>query len=131
MIKSEIEFDLRFLNLNACYDYLFSLEWPNGFVCKKCKNHSYWISKRQLYICTSCEHQHSLTADTIMDSSKKPITYWFKAMWWFTTRRSGVNAVNLQELLGFGEAMIQPGIWLQKLRRCTIRAGSRKIIRAR
>jgi hypothetical protein len=37
-----------------------------------------------------------------MDSSKKPITYWFKAVWWFTTRKSGINAVNLKELLGFG-----------------------------
>jgi len=33
--KSEIEFDLRFLNPSACYDYLFSIKWPNGFVCKK------------------------------------------------------------------------------------------------
>jgi hypothetical protein len=23
-------------------------------------------------------------------------------MWWFTTRKSGINAVNLKELLGFG-----------------------------
>jgi len=33
---------------------------------------------------------------------KKPITYWFKAMWWITTRKSGINAVNLKELLGLG-----------------------------
>src|SRR5210317_1736108 len=124
--KSEIEFDLRFSNPNACYDYLFSFKWPNGFVCKKCKNESYWISKRQLYICTNCEHQHSLTAGTIMDSSKKPITYWFKAMWWFTTRRSGVNAVNLKELLGFGSYNTAWN-WLHKLRRCTIRKDREKL----
>jgi transposase-like protein len=124
--KSEIEFDLRFLNPNTCYDYLFSLKWPNGFVCKKCGNETYWISKRQLYICTKCEHQHSLTAGTIMDSSKKPITYWFKAMWWFTTRRSGVNAVNLKELLGFG-SYNTAWHWLQKLRRCTIRKDREKL----
>ena len=124
--KSEIEFDLRFLNPSACYDYLFSLKWPNGFVCKKCKNESYWISKRQLYICTKCEHQHSLTAGTIMDSSKKPITYWFKAMWWFTTRKSGINAVNLKELLGFG-SYATAWHWLHKLRRCTIRQDRSKL----
>ena len=54
--KSEIEFDLRFSNPSACYDYLFSLKWPNGFVCKKCKNENYWISARQLYICTKCNN---------------------------------------------------------------------------
>ena len=61
-----------------------------------------------------------------MDSSKKPITYWFKAMWWFTTRRSGVNAVNLQELLGFG-CYHTAWNWLQKLRRCTIRMDREKL----
>ena len=124
--KSEIEFDMRFLNPNACYDYLFSIKWPNGFVCSRCNNQSYWISKRHLYICTACEHQHSLTAGTIMDSSKKPITYWFKAMWWFTTRKSGVNAVNLKELLGFG-SYHTAWHWLQKLRRCTIRKDREKL----
>ena len=54
-----------------------------------------------------------------MDSSKKPITYWFKAMWWFSTRKSGINAVNLKELLGFG-SYATAWHWLQKLRRCTI-----------
>jgi len=124
--KSEIEFDMRFLNPTTCYDYLFSIKWPDGFVCKECGNETCWISKRRLYICTQCEHQHSLTAGTIMDSSKKPITYWFKAMWWFTTRRSGVNAVNLKELLGFG-CYHTAWNWLQKLRRCTIRMDREKL----
>jgi hypothetical protein len=54
-----------------------------------------------------------------MDSSNKPITYWFKAMWWFTTRKSGINAVKLKELLGFG-SYGTGWTWLQKLRRCNI-----------
>ena len=61
-----------------------------------------------------------------MDSSKKPITYWFKAMWWFTTRKSGVNAVNLKDLLGFGSYETAWN-WLQKLRRCTIRQEREKL----
>jgi hypothetical protein len=61
-----------------------------------------------------------------MDSSKKPITYWFKAMWWFTTRKSGINAVNLKELLGFG-SYGTAWTWLQKLRRCTIRHEREKL----
>lgn len=118
--KSEIEFDQRFSDPKACYDYLFKHKWPDGFICKKCGHTKFWVGKRKLYICTQCEHQHSLTAGTIMDSSKKPIIYWFKAMWWFTTRRSGVNAVNLKELLGLG-SYGTAWTWLQKLRRCTIR----------
>ena len=124
--KNEIEFDKRFSNPKACYEYLFQQKWPEGFVCKKCGYRKYWHSSRNLYICTQCQHQHSLTAGTIMDSSKKPITYWFKAMWWFTTRKTGVNAVNLQQLLGFG-SYETAWIWLQKLRRCTIRHDREKL----
>lgn len=117
--KSEIEFDQRFSDPEACYEYLFNQKWPSGFECTKCGHRHYWFSSRNLYICTKCEHQHSLTAGTIMENSKKPITYWFKAMWWFTTRKSGVNAVNLKELLGLG-SYGTAWTWLQKLRRCTV-----------
>jgi len=61
-----------------------------------------------------------------MHGTKKPITYWFKAMWWFTTRKSGVNAVNLQDLLGLG-SYDTAWTWLQKLRRCTIRNDREKL----
>ena len=61
-----------------------------------------------------------------MDSSKKPITYRFKAMWWFTTRKTGVNAVNLQQLLSFG-SYETAWKWLHKLRRCTIRKHREKL----
>jgi hypothetical protein len=124
--KNKIEFDQRFSTPQACYEYLFKHMWPDGFLCKKCGNAKYWLSSRNLYICTRCEHQHSLTAGTIMDSTKKPITYWFKAMWWFTTRKTGINATNLKALLGFG-SYGTAWCWLQKLRRCTIRQDREKL----
>ena len=57
-----------------------------------------------------------------MHGTKKPLTLWFKAMWWFTTRIASVNAVNLKELLGLGSYQTA-WAWLHKLRRCTIRKG--------
>ena len=47
-------------------------------------------------------------------------------MWWFTTRRSGVNAINLQELLGLG-SYGTAWSWLQKLRSCTFRKDREKL----
>ena len=47
-------------------------------------------------------------------------------MWWFTSRKTGVNAINLQELLGFG-SYNTAWYWLQKLRRCTIRKDREKL----
>ena len=124
--KSEIEFDQRFSHIDACYDYLAQNRWPNGFICEKCGHDAYWISAKYIYICTKCEHQYSLTAGTIMHGTKKPITYWFKAMWWFTTRKSGVNAINLKDLLGLGSYQTA-WLWLHKLRDCTIRRGRERL----
>jgi len=104
---------------------LFRVKWPNGFKCSKCGYQYYWISCKNIYICTRCESQFSLTADTIMHDTKKPITYWFRAMWWFTTRKSGVNAINLQDLLGC--SYVTAWSWLQKLRQCTIRKDREKL----
>jgi len=123
--KSEIEFDKRFATERACYDYLSKVKWPDGFICSECGYQSYWISSKHIYICTRCERQVSLTADTIMHDTKKPITYWFRAMWWFTTRKSGVNAINLQDLLGC--SYVTAWSWLQKLRQCTIRKDREKL----
>jgi transposase-like protein len=124
--KSQVEFDKRFSTERACYEYLSKLKWPDGFSCVKCGHPDYWVSSKYIYICTRCEHQQSLTAGTIMHSTKKPITYWFRAMWWFTTRKSGVNAVNLKDLLGFG-SYDTAWTWLQKLRHCSIRNGREKL----
>ena len=119
---SQVEFDKRFSTEQACRDYLIDMKWPDGFNCPKCGHKEYWISAKGLYICTRCESPHSLTAGTVMHGTKKPLTYWFKAMWWFTTRKSGVNAVNLKDLLGLGSYQTAWS-WLHKLRRCTIRQG--------
>ena len=124
--KNEAEFDKRFSTEDACFEYLFKLRWPSGFICKKCGHEEYWYSSRRLYICKKCEQQHSLIAGTILQNSKKPITNWFKAMWWFTTRKSGINAVNLMDLLGLG-SYETAWSWLQKLRGCTVRQGREKL----
>ncbi len=124
--KSEIEFEDRFNTERSCYEYLFQMKWPTGFSCRKCNHEAYWVSSKNIYICTGCEHQHSLTAGTIMHQTKKPLRFWFKAMWWFTTRKSGINAINLKDLLGFG-SYGTAWHWLQKLRCCTIRKGREKL----
>jgi hypothetical protein len=125
-LKNKIEFDDRFSNPKACCHYLFQQKWPEGFVCKNFSHRKYCHSSSNLYICTQCQHPHSSTAGMIMNSSKKPITYWFKAMWWSTTCKRGVNAVNFQHLLGFGRYETA-WIWLQKPRRCTIRHDRKKL----
>ena len=100
--RNQVEFEKRFCSEQACRDYLAKIKWPAGFRCRSCGHEQYWISARGLYICTRCESLHSLTTGTVMHCTKKQLTFWFKAMWWFTTRKSGINAINLKDLLGLG-----------------------------
>jgi transposase-like protein len=124
--KNEAEFDRAFSDERACREYLFKCRWPDGFVCPKCGCGKYWQTAKGLYMCYRCESQHSLTAGTIMHGTRWPLRAWFKAMWWFTTRKSGVNAVNLQDLLGFG-SYNTAWSWLHKLRSCTVRHNREKL----
>lgn len=124
--KSEFEFEKRFSTERACQEYLAKMKWPDGFFCRHCGHRQYWLSARNLYICTRCETPHSLTTGTVMHATKKPLAYWFKAMWWFTTRKAGVNAVNLKDLLGLGSYQTA-WTWLHKLRSCTIRRGRERL----
>lgn len=117
--KNEVEFDHRFHTEEACLDYLFQLRWPLGFCCPHCGHDQYWTSARGLYLCRQCEHQQSVTAGTIFHGTRKPLTLWFKALWWFSTRKNGVNATALKELLGLGSYQTA-WCWLQKLRTCTV-----------
>ena len=124
--KNQTEFDARFADEQACHEYLFQCRFPDGYRCDHCGHRAYWKSAQGLYICTRCEHQHSLTAGTIFHGTRKPLNTWFKAMWWFTTRKSGVNAVNLKDLLALG-SYSTAWSWLQKLRGCTIRKEREKL----
>lgn len=117
--KNELEFDRRFNKEQACLDYLFQLRWPDGFDCPSCGHKEAWKSTRGLYLCRQCGRQQSVTAGTIFHSTKKPLTAWFKALWWFSTRKTGINAIALQELLGLGSYQTAWN-WLQKLRTCTL-----------
>ncbi len=49
----------------ACRNYLFQKRWPNGFICPKCDNTSYYELEDKIhYQCTQCKRQTSVTAGT-------------------------------------------------------------------
>lgn len=86
----------------ACMDYLYQLKWPHGFMCPYCgHDHAYTITTRRqpLFECACCRHQTSLTAGTIMERSRTPLTKWFTAIRLISDPAAGINAVSLQDLL--------------------------------
>ncbi len=118
--KSLVELETRFQTEAACLDYLAKIRWPNGFVCPCCSDTNYWQTSRGLWYCKQCGSQTSVTSGTIFHGTRKPLSIWFRAMWYITSQKYGTNALGLQRILGFGcyETAWQ---WLHKLRRAMVR----------
>jgi Transposase zinc-ribbon domain len=93
------EFDRQFATEQACRDYLFRLRWPKGFHCPCCSGTRYWPVRGVLLECGKCGRQTSVTAGTIFQDTRKPLTEWFRAMYWVTTQKTGASALGLQRVL--------------------------------
>jgi transposase-like protein len=117
-----LEFERRFPTDAECRAYLTHARWPEGFVCPRCGAKDAWPTRRHLFVCTSCRHHTSVTAGTIMQDTRLPLTLWFRAMWLVTNWKSGMSALGLQRALGIGSYR---SAWtmLQKLRRAMVRPG--------
>ena len=120
--RSLTELEARFRTEQACQDYLLKLRWPEGFVCPRCGARSAWTTNRNLLVCAGCQYQGSLTAGTIFQDTRKPLTLWFRAIWWVTTQKNGARALGLQRILGLG-SYVTAWTWLHKLRRAMVRPG--------
>ncbi len=118
--KTLAELEARFSTEEDCVEYLFSLRWPEGFVCPRCSGGGYWPTKRGLFTCSSCQYQASVKAGTIFERSRLPLVTWFRAIWWVTSQKNGASAKGLQRILGMG-GYKTAWSWLHKLRRAMVR----------
>lgn len=117
-----MELEQRFATDQACREYLFALRWPEGFVCPRCGGRQAWAMKRGLWLCSTCRYQASVTAGTIFQDTRVPLTLWFRAMWLVTSQKNGASALGVQRVLGLG---CYKTAWamLHKLRRAMVRPG--------
>lgn len=132
MVRQEIypkdfqEF-LEFFNTeDDCWNYLFNIRWPDGYICSKCQSEKYWLTEKRLIHCVNCEHQASITAGTIFQGTRKPLLLWFHIIWWVVAQKTGASAYNLKDFMGFG-SYETAWAWLHKLRRAMIRTNRNKL----
>ena len=115
------EFDRRFATDEACRQYLAEVRWAHGFRCPRCGGLKAWPARAgRLWHCAACGHQTSVTAGTIFQDTRTPLTTWFRAMWWVTNQKTGVSALGLQRALGL-RSYKTAWAWLHKLRRAMVR----------
>ena len=84
-----------------CFNTLFNWRWPEGFVCPNCSHtKSCQLTTRKLQQCNKCGRQTSITANTIFESTKLPLSTWFLGMYFITQDKKGISALSLKRRLG-------------------------------
>jgi len=121
--RTHQEFGRWFADEAGCRSYLFRLRWPEGFECPRCGSRtSPWVTARRYLHCRDCGGEVSVTAGTIFERTRSPLTTWFLAMWYVTSQKNGASALGVQRVLGLGSYQTA-WTWLHKLRRAMVRPG--------
>ncbi|MBP6677117.1 MAG: IS1595 family transposase [Vitreoscilla sp.] len=101
-----------------CAEAVKAARWPDGFQCPRCGLADHYVvghGARKLFQCTGCRHQTSLTAGSLMEHTKLPLTTWFLAIYLLSQAKTGLSTLALKRQLGVS----YPTAWLmhQKINR--------------
>lgn len=97
------DFFARFGSEEQCAETLRAIRWPDGFRCPRCECAEHYVvvhGARRLFQCQSCRHQTSLTAGTVLDSTKLPLPTWFLAIYLISQDKTGLSSLTLMRHLG-------------------------------
>ena len=71
-------------------------------MCPDCDHIGGWQLGDGRIMCAGCGRRTSVTAGTIFDRTRTPLTVWFTACWLFASAKDGVSALSLQRTLEIG-----------------------------
>src|SRR3712207_4245418 len=98
---SEAEFRERFGTEETCRQALFEMRWRDGLACPGCGGSSFCqLRTRALLQCNRCKRQVRLTAGTVFQDTKLPLTAWFAAIYHLTQSKGGISSIELGRRLG-------------------------------
>jgi transposase-like protein len=86
-----------------CNAALEKARWPNGFHCPRCGEQKHGLvygRRHRRYQCRSCRYQTTVTAGTIMEATKLPLTKWFQAFYLVGDAKTGISSLSLKRKLG-------------------------------
>jgi transposase-like protein len=93
---SMAEFFEQYGTEEQCLAALETSRWPSGFSCPSCSDsrHSRFVREGRTYWqCHRCRNQSTVTAGTIFQATKLPLTRWFLAMHLLTQAKNNVSAL--------------------------------------
>jgi transposase-like protein len=109
-----------------CLDYLEWLRWPDGFVCPSCGHDGGWQLGDSRFMCPACGKRTSVTAGTVFDRTRTPLTVWFMACWLFASGKDGISALSLMRALEIGSYQTA-WMMLHRLRPVLVRPGRNRL----
>jgi len=100
---SLVEFQRLYGCEEQCEAALEKARWPDGFRCPRCNEQEHGLvygRRHKRYQCRSCGYQATLTARTIMQATKLPLTTWFLAFYLIGQAKTGISSLELSRHLG-------------------------------
>ena len=77
--------------------------WPDGFRRPRCGAAEHYVvgrGTRKLFKCNSCRHSISLTAGSLMEHTKLPLTTWSLAIYLISQAKTGLSSLARKRQLG-------------------------------
>jgi transposase-like protein len=96
------EFQRLYGTEELCEAALEKTRWPDGFRCPRCGGNEHGLvygRRLKRYQCRICRHQATLTAGTIMQATKLPLTTWFQAFYLIGQAKTGISSLELSRHL--------------------------------
>src|SRR3954466_10848451 len=98
---SEAAFRERFGTEEACRTALFEMRWREGLACPACGGRRFCeLRPRRLFQCNRCKRQVRLTAGTVFQDTKLPLTAWFQAIYHLAQAKNGISSSELGRRVG-------------------------------
>ena len=98
---TDLAFQRQFATDEACFEFVRSSRWPDGFRCPSCDHPgAYERADRWGVECAGCGRIVSVTAGTVMHKTHVPIRSWLWAAWLMVTSKRGLSALELQRRIG-------------------------------
>ena len=94
------EFSKIYPDRDSCFSFLAKLKWSKGYQCKKCYHDQYFnghtpYSRR----CRKCDYDESVTAYTIFQNSRIPITKAFYMIFLIYSSKGKLSSHKLADIL--------------------------------
>jgi len=93
----------RYGTEEQCLQALIRARWPHGFACPHCGHGEASIftrDRQRLWQCKVCQAQTSVTAGTLLASTKLPLRVWWLAIYLVTQAKNGIAALEMARQLG-------------------------------